>query len=257
MGVHTAAVLAGGRSRRLGVDKRLVEIGGRTLLARTVATVAPLVTQVAVIIAREDDRATMTAALGPTIVATTATGADVAASPTSSLRIVVDGRPEAGPGAGLETALRVAEGDVLVLAADHPWLSTEVIELLLAEAARHPHRQAIALEGPFGAEPLLAVYRVPALATVTALLDEGVRRLQLLLAALDPLVVSEQRWRAVDPDGRALADVDTPDDLARLTGPGSGSGPGSSGDDRAMLPLDATTGSETRGAHGTPEDRGT
>jgi molybdenum cofactor guanylyltransferase len=250
MSVRAAAVLAGGRSRRLGVDKRLVEIGGRTLLARTVATVAPLVSHVDVIIAREDDRATVSGALGSSIVtphATTVATADVVALSARSVRIVVDGRPEAGPGAGLETALRLGEGDVLVLAADHPWLSTEVVELLLAEAARYPDRRAIALEGPFGAEPLLAVYRTTALPTVTALLDAGVRRLQALLAALDPLVVNERRWRAVDPDGRALADVDTAEDLARLLGLGSRDS------DPAVVRPDDTAPRATRGPHGTDD----
>jgi len=204
-----AAVLAGGRSRRLGVDKRLVEVGGRTLLARTVATVAPLVAQVLIIVATGADRVTVDAALDH----------DAGADGAPDVRVLVDARSGIGPGAGLETALQATDRDVLVLAADHPWLSVDVVELLLAEAAEHPERLAVALEGPFGAEPMLAVYRPDALRIVARLLDQDVRRMRTLLAALDPAVLELARWQELDPGARSLVDVDTPEDLIRLEEP--------------------------------------
>ncbi|HRP00216.1 MAG TPA: NTP transferase domain-containing protein, partial [Flavobacteriales bacterium] len=45
----TGVVLAGGRSSRMGRDKALIEIGGRTLLQRSLDTLAPHVDELLVI----------------------------------------------------------------------------------------------------------------------------------------------------------------------------------------------------------------
>jgi molybdopterin-guanine dinucleotide biosynthesis protein A len=73
---------------------------------------------------------------------------------------------------------------------------------------------AVALEGTYGPEPLLAVYGVDALPLVRAALDDGVRRLQDVLGRLGPWCIPARTWRALDPAGLTLADLDTPDDVA-------------------------------------------
>ncbi len=193
------AVIAGGTSRRLGTDKRLVTVDGTALLARTVAVLRPFVTGVQVVVADPAD--------GPLV-----TG--VLHEDAGPLTVTVDARPGVGPAAGLEAALAAAaEPLVLVLATDHPTLVPAVLDLLVARA-RGSTAAAVALAGPRGAEPFLAVYRRAALPTVRAELDAGTRRMQAVLAALDPELVTEAEWRPLDPDGRTLADVDGPDDLA-------------------------------------------
>jgi len=208
----SGAVIAGGTSRRLGTDKRLVSVEGRTLLARTVASLRPLVDDVHVIVATDADRALVHAAL-----ASDPTGSGSTSSTGSTpVAVDLDLRPGEGPAAGLETALASARHDlVLVLATDHPWLTPSVLALLVERAATST-TLAVALEGTRGPEPLLAVYRRDALATVRESLDAGVRRLQDVLAALDAVVVPAAQWRPLDPDGRTLDDVDRPEDLRRL-----------------------------------------
>jgi molybdopterin-guanine dinucleotide biosynthesis protein A len=196
----SGAIVAGGRSRRLGTDKRLVHVDGRPLLARTVATLHPLVADLHVIVADEDDRGVVGQALGPDAAAVT---------------VHVDGRPDCGPAAGLETALQVAEHDlVLVVATDHPVLRPEVLTLLIGRA-RTTGALAVAIEGTYGGEPLLAAYRTDALTTVRAQLDAGERRLQDVLAALEPIVIGSAEWRVHDVEGVTLHDIDVPEDLAR------------------------------------------
>lgn len=200
----SGAVMAGGRSRRLGRDKRLVAVDGEALLARTVRVLSTVADDLTVVIADEQDRRLVDTTVGGVVA-------------PGRLRTVVDARADAGPAAGLETALRVAAHPwVLVLAADHPALPPQVLALL-ADAARAvdgaaPHA-AVALEGPRGPEPLLAAYRRDAVGRVTALLDAGTRRLVDVLAALDPIVVPAAVWRERDPEGAALRDVDVPSDL--------------------------------------------
>ena len=196
-------MIAGGRSGRLGTDKRFVEVDGAPLLARTVAVLLPLVDDVQVVVADSEDRVPVTDSL------TDALGPEVA----GSVRITADARSDVGPAAGLETALTEAQGDaVLVVATDHPALAPGVLALLL-EHARSSGARAVTLKGPRGPEPFLAVYRRDALATVRATLDAGERRMQAVLAALEPDVIDEVVWRELDPAGRTLTDVDTPADL--------------------------------------------
>jgi len=194
----SGAIVAGGASVRLGTDKRLVEVAGAPLLARTAAVLRTLVDDLQVVVARPEDRA----------LASTTVGDDVTVS--------LDAREDVGPAAGLEAALAGAQHDlVLVVATDHPALAVDVLALLVARA-RASTAQAVALEGPRGGEPFLAVYRRDALAAVRGMLDAGTRRMQDMLTGLGAELVPEAEWRAVDPDGATLADVDTPADLDRL-----------------------------------------
>jgi len=194
----SGAIVAGGASVRLGTDKRLVEVAGVPLLARTAAVLRTLVDDVQVVIARPEDRALVSATLGDDVV------------------VSLDAREGVGPAAGLEAALAGARHDlVLVVATDHPALATDVLALLVARA-RTSSARAVALEGAHGGEPFLAVYRRDALAALRGMLDAGTRRMQDVLAGLAVELVPEAEWRTLDPDGATTADVDTPEDLDRL-----------------------------------------
>jgi molybdopterin-guanine dinucleotide biosynthesis protein A len=48
------------------------------------------------------------------------------------------------------------------------------------------------------------------------MLADGDPSLQSVARALNAAIVEEQEWRTVDPDGRAFANANTPEDLARL-----------------------------------------
>ena len=197
--ILSGAVVAGGASVRLGTDKRLVTVDGAPLLARTVATLRGLVDDVQVIVARPEDRDLVHATVG------------------DDVTVGLDARPGVGPAAGLETALADARHPhVLVVASDHPALSVDVLRLLVARAAA-TDAHAVALTGPRGGEPFLAGYRRDALAVVRAALDGGTRRMQEMLAALEPDLIASDEWRMLDPDGRTLADVDVPEDLEGLS----------------------------------------
>lgn len=194
----SGAIVAGGTSGRLGRDKRFVTVDGVGLLAGTAATLGGLVDDLQVVLADPEDEARVIAEVG------------------GDVTITYDRRSDVGPAAGLEAALTAARHEhVIVVATDHPALSPDVLALLLARARGTP-ASAVALTGPRGSEPFVAVYRRDALATVTAALDAGTRRMQDVLAALGPLLIGEQEWRSHDPTGRTIDDVDTPADLDRF-----------------------------------------
>ena len=186
-----AVVLAGGASRRFGRDKLAERIDGASLLERAAGAVVPIVDLVVVVLAPGDPRAV----------------------PEGVAR-VHDPSPHEGPLAGLATGLAAMPTDierVVVVGGDMPSLAGPVLAALLDTLDRTGRA---CLADPDGrARPLpLAIRRAEGLATATALLTDGERRLR---AVLDPttVVVPFAEWSKHDPGAATLTDVDRPADL--------------------------------------------
>lgn len=191
----TGAVLAGGASRRMGRDKRVIEIDGIPMLRRAVEAVREVADEVLVV---------------------TAPRRPMPADLAAGTPVVEDLRPDAGPLAGIEAALTAARHDlVLVLACDHPAASPAVLAALLGALEATPSADVVALGTPSGPQPLVAAYRRGALPTISRLLDEGERRPTCLGEHLTVLSLAESDWRERDPQGATAYDVDTPEDLVR------------------------------------------
>jgi FdhD protein len=229
----SAAVLAGGRSRRMGEDKRPLVVGGVPLLARAVAAVSAVADDVQVVIGTNDDVASLAALV------TERSGPPPRWHP--------DVRPDQGPLGGLEVALdRAADDLVLVLAGDHPQASPAVLRALLDLLEANPEATAAVLEDDRGPQPLVAAYRRTALPTVRALLDAGERRATRLLDHLDTVVLDRRAWQRLDPSGGTTVDLDTPADLRAVTEPATAAG-GTTPTDTAStdLPPDQRTAAVT------------
>lgn len=186
------AVLAGGTSRRMGRDKRWVEIDGTPLLERALAPLAHLTDEVFVIGGQPPygDRQ------------------------VADVRLVPDHRPGHGPLAGIETALRATDRHiVVVVAVDHPRVVPAVLERLADHLAAHDAADVAVLETDGPPQPLIAAYRTAAVTTIASLLDDGVRSATRALATLTVTTVPATLWRRDDTAGMTLRDIDTPDDL--------------------------------------------
>lgn len=191
----SGAVLAGGRSRRMGRDKRWVEVDGIPMLVRAVTAVRAVADHVQIV-----------------------GGLDLVGDVPDEIADVLaiaDLRAGQGPLGGIETALATAEHEVVVVVAvDHPWLNPAVLDLLVAQLGIEPEVDAAVLGSADGPQPLVAAYRRAALPTVRRLLDEGERRTMALLDNLAVAVVEREAWARLDPQGWTARDVDTPEDLA-------------------------------------------
>lgn len=181
-------VLAGGRSARMGADKAALEWGGGTLLARAVRDLAPV---------------------GPVVVVR-APGQSLPPLP-DGVTVVEDAVPGRGPLEGACAGLSALDPATraFLCAVDMPLLGADAARAVLA-ALGDGHDAAVPrTEGR--AQPLAAAYRAgPAAAAARALLDAGARRMHDLLGAL------AVTWIDGAELGGALADADTPDDLAAL-----------------------------------------
>lgn len=187
--VVDAAILAGGRARRMdGQPKALLEVGGRRIVDRQVAALAPLVRAVLLVAAPDASLA------------------------VDGARRVADRRPGEGPLAGLEAALLASDADaLLVVGCDLPFLDERLLTLVRDEA---PGAEAVVPRVAGRPQALHARYHRALLPRIAARLDRGERRLLDLLAELDVVWLDEPRLRAIDPTLRGLTNVNTPAELA-------------------------------------------
>ena len=185
----SAAILAGGRSRRMGRDKAQLQLGDSTLVGRVLAAVQPLGCPCLLI--ADDPR------------------------PLAHLELPVhaDLRPRSGPLGGLHTALSVAPSStVLLLACDLPFVTTDFLRLLVSRLGSH---EALVPRSDAGLEPLCAVYTRACLPAIEAALDRGERFMAAFHDEADVGFLEFDEWRHCDPDGLLLANLNTPEDYER------------------------------------------
>lgn len=184
----SAAILAGGRGRRLGgLAKGALVIDGEAVIDR----------QLAVLRGRARD-----------IVLVGFRGPGPAPCP-----VVDDVRPGTGPLGALLTALMSATTDrVFVLAGDMPFITAPFVEYLAALA---PQARAVVPVSAGRWQPLCAMYARDAAAELSAALDSGERTVAAAVERLRPRLVGDEDLAPFDRDGRLLVNLNTPDDLAR------------------------------------------
>lgn len=172
-------VLVGGRSRRMGTDKALVEVAGLPLAVRVAAQITPVCGVVSLV-------------------------GDPARYGALGFPVVPDRFPGEGPLAGIEAALRTSSADWnLVVACDMPQLDAPMLEALFMGGG--DCNVATYADGRF--EPLCGVYHRRCHAAILAAIEAGVRRVKDVLPALG--------LRYVRVDGPAIPNLNTPADVAR------------------------------------------
>lgn len=184
----SAAVLAGGRARRLGgVAKPLVSVGGETVLTRQAAALATLGAVPRLVTPHADPYR------------------------TSGLAIVSD-LVDAGALGALYTALATADTRyVMVLAGDLPFVTAPFLRSLLD--ARHAWDAVVPAPGGRW-QPLCAVYDAHVAPALRARIDAGAWRVVDAVATLRVGIVDDAAIAAFDRDGRLLLNLNTPDDEA-------------------------------------------
>jgi molybdopterin-guanine dinucleotide biosynthesis protein A len=177
------AVLAGGASRRIGRDKAALELNGRPLLAWVVDALR--VAFEVVLVVGPSERETL----------------------VPNVPIIPDAYPGQGPLGGIATALRhTGAGRIFVAACDMPFLSHALARYLAALA---PEAAAVVPRSERGVEPLCACYGRACLPVAEALLASGELAMTDLLARVAARIVAPEEWRAHDPVGRSLLNVNT------------------------------------------------
>jgi len=188
--VLTIAIQAGGESHRIGRNKALLPLAGRSLIEHVLARLE---------------------GLGDEILITTNLPQDYS---FLGLRLVADLVPGVGALAGLHTSLAAARWDsVLVVACDMPFISRPLLEHLVGLA---PQADLVIPRHGDKYEPLHAVYNrrncLPALENALA---AGSNRLISFLPQVKVLPVEESELTRLDPQGLSFFNINTPEDLAQ------------------------------------------
>jgi molybdenum cofactor guanylyltransferase len=183
-------VLAGGQSRRMGLDKALLVMDGVSLVERAARVVSEVVSPVFVVAGCADRYS------------------------ISGMTVIGDDRPGEGPLGGIVSGLRRAgPGFHVVVACDMPLLSIAVLKLLLARS--NGHDAAVPFIG-CRPEPLCAVYGASCLEPFSRALDSGIRAVHKALESVTVARVEQMDLAAVDPRLESFANLNEPGDRERL-----------------------------------------
>jgi len=183
----TGLVLAGGQGRRMGmVDKGLVELDGKPLVAHVLARLAP---QVSALIVNANRNAERYAALGYPVVGDAIGGF-------------------AGPLAGLHAGLSAAATPFIATTpCDSPFLPADLVARLAGAFGQGALDIAVArtFEQP---HPVFALVRRDVLSHLARFLEQGGRKIDAWYASLRLAEV------AFDDEADAFRNINTPEELA-------------------------------------------
>jgi len=186
----TGVILAGGKSRRMGEDKRFLLVGEATLLDRTVSVMGKLFPEVLIVIAQDSLPLTV-----------------------AGCRVYRDLIPDCGSLGGLYTGLAQATKErIFVAACDMPFLNPDMIRWFVS---RDPDADIVMAQLPDGMQPLHAVYGKRALPVLERMATS--HELKIRSIASDPSLhvtaVLPAEWGKLDPHARSFQNVNTPADL--------------------------------------------
>jgi len=191
MGIDCSGiVIAGGRSRRMGRPKAALPLGGTSMLEYVGARLAPLVRELVIVAAADQQVPTMNLA---------------------GARVLRDRVRDAGPLPALALGLRaIATPWAIVLACDTPFVRGAVLRCLLDE--RGTAGAVPRWDGRL--EPLVACYHRDLAPRIEALVARGERRMQAIAELAGVRVVETDRLTPLDPAGWSFRSLNTPEAYA-------------------------------------------
>ena len=181
-------VLAGGRSRRMGIPKASLPINGLAMIESVLQVVGPLF-QRTLVVARPETEL-----------------------PRIQAKVVFDQYPNQGPLAGLISGLQETTAQwCFVTGCDMPFLELEVIRLM---AAQLEGAEVVAVRVSGRVQPLHAFYHKDCLDRGESLLREGVGSLMALHGRCQVKVLDEAEFTCEGRLHRSIWDLDTPQEYA-------------------------------------------
>ncbi len=188
----TAIILAGGKNIRLGRNKTLEIIGGRSLIERVLIKLKPLSNQILVVTSKELFELPV----------------------VYKAEILMDAYPDKGPLGGIYTGLLASQSSYnIVVACDMPFLNTELLSYMLG------------LSGKFDAvvprleermiEPLHAVYSRSCLNKIEKRLNGNQLQVHSFLNTVNVRYVEREESQKFDPQLFSFFNINNQSDLDR------------------------------------------
>lgn len=186
----SAAVMAGGQSRRMGQDKSLLEVEGQPLIERVLGRLAQ-VSDDLLVVTNEPEKYSWL---------------------EGRVRFVPDATgPGKGPLAGIAGAVAAARRPaVLVVATDMPFLSVPLLHYLATLATTAD--VVVPLIEPGRPETLHAVYSRACLGPIERQLAAGRYKITAFFSDVRVREVGVEELRRFDPDLRSFVNINTPEE---------------------------------------------
>lgn len=188
----SAIIVAGGQSLRMGRDKAFVKLDGKRLLDRVLDALPP--SAGTVIISANDPRM-------------------YEEYQARGIIVVPDPLPEQGPLVGLLAGLDAIDDDAaLALSCDAPFLSTSLLEHLLAACQAHDAAVTITTGR---IHPLLSAYKKACVPAIRRHIARGDRKVDSFYGDVDVYWVDEEEMKIYDPELASSYNVNTESDLKK------------------------------------------
>ena len=182
----TGILLAGGRSRRMGRDKALLELGGETVARRLLRVLRECAEEL-IIVGNAPER-----------------------FEREDVPVIPDDAPGLGVVGGIATGIRAMRGETgIVIACDMPFLSGDLLRFVAASVG---DADGALIESEKGYEPLCAAYRKTLLPTLDRMIAEGDLAAQRIVERGNLRVLDVAELECAGFDRRRLFNMNTPED---------------------------------------------
>jgi len=188
----TSIILAGGKSSRLGQNKALQVIEGKSLIQWVVDCLTILSTE---------------------IIIATAHGEAIPCSSTVRIKTIADIYPGKGPLVGIYSGLIASSSSrAIVVSCDTPFLSASLLEYMTQICSTF---DIVVPRIKNEVEPLCAVYSKNCLAPIQELLERDERQIRRLFDMVEVKYVEEHEINRFDPRHLSFFNINSQTDLDR------------------------------------------
>lgn len=194
----TGVILAGGKSRRMGKNKALLQLGNVTLIQHVVHSLQPITDELLLITNNPDEYAHLDITMHDDIV------------------------PNAGALGGIHAGLTFASHqEILCVACDNPFLNPNLLSYLLSVLGEYdavmPYTYKDTLSDnenmQITLQTLCAVYSKRCLPSIEQMFNETNFRVHALQEYANVLTLSPDECKTYDPKGHSFFNVNTPEDF--------------------------------------------
>ena len=182
----TAAILAGGKSQRMGTNKAFLPLNGEPIISSTITILRKITSDLLIVTNHPDLYAEF------------------------QVTVVRDLQRGLGPMGAILTALSLTEhSHVLVTACDLPFLNLEILQKMTTVMNGS---DVVVPRSNYGLEPLCAIYNQSCLPTIKHAISQGKLSLFQLFKQLKVHQILPKVWQPLDPTGHAFLNLNTSED---------------------------------------------
>lgn len=181
----TGIILSGGKSTRMGEDKGLIKIKGKTFVELVIDAITPLVDKVLII-------------------------SNYSVYDQFGCQRIKDAINNSGPLAGLYTGLKHSESDYnLVLSCDIPLIKTHILKKIVS--VNYNNYDVVQVQSGEKTMPLIALYKKQCQALCLQLLNKNEKRLKVLVSQLNTkTIILDSKYM------NCVKNINTQEDLKQM-----------------------------------------